>query len=332
MNILFNCPNLFVKGNIIESKLGGIESLTLALAKELSDKKINVSITTNQKKITIKDKIRIIPINKLKKKTNKFIFDTIISANDALIFNYFPQCKNKILWLHNILQIEKSIRKKQLFSIIKNNLKVVLVSNYLSSKTSKLFFFKERIVINNFLLPEFTKQKKNFKREPIFVWSVQRDKGLNETIKMWIKDIFPFSKNCKFFIYGIEKFSSTYDKKYLKKKNIFLKGRVSKKELIKAYKKSTAMICLGYDETFCLNALEANSCGLPVITFGKTALKDYVINNFNGFVVKNYNEIAKKILFLSNLTNKNKLIHNSVLKTKKFYLNRIIQSWLKLLK
>ena len=68
MNILFNCPNLFVNGNIIESKLGGIESLTLALAKELSDKKINVSITTNQKKITIKDKIRIIPINKLKKK------------------------------------------------------------------------------------------------------------------------------------------------------------------------------------------------------------------------------------------------------------------------
>ena len=59
---------------------------------------------------------------------------------------------------------------------------------------------------------------------------------------------------------------------------------------------------------------------------------NYVINNFNGFVVKNYNEIAKKILFLSNLTNKNKLIHNSVLKTKKFYLNRIIQSWLKLLK
>ena len=50
MNILFNCPNLFVKRNIIESKLGGIESLTLALAKELSDKKINVSITTNQKK------------------------------------------------------------------------------------------------------------------------------------------------------------------------------------------------------------------------------------------------------------------------------------------
>ena len=38
------------------------------------------------------------------------------------------------------------------------------------------------------------------------------------------------------------------------------------------------MICLGYDETFCLNALEANSCGLPVITFGKTALNEMIID------------------------------------------------------
>ena len=45
------------------------------------------------------------------------------------------------------------------------------------------------------------------------------------------------------------------------------------------------MICLGYDETFCLNALEANSCGLPIITFAKTALKDYSIPNYNSIIV-----------------------------------------------
>ena len=55
------------------------------------------------------------------------------------------------------------------------------------------------------------------------------------------------------------------------------------------------MICLGYDETFCLNALEANACGLPVITLGKTVLKDYVINNFNGYIVNNFSDIALKI-------------------------------------
>ena len=37
------------------------------------------------------------------------------------------------------------------------------------------------------------------------------------------------------------------------------------------------MICLGYDETFCLNAIEAMKMGLPVISLGKTALKDKII-------------------------------------------------------
>ena len=45
------------------------------------------------------------------------------------------------------------------------------------------------------------------------------------------------------------------------------------------------MICLGYDETFCLNALKANSCGLPIFTFGKTALNELILNN-NGIIVK----------------------------------------------
>ena len=45
------------------------------------------------------------------------------------------------------------------------------------------------------------------------------------------------------------------------------------------------MICLGYDETFCLNALEANACGLPILTFCKTnnaypELYDYINKDF----------------------------------------------------
>ena len=57
------------------------------------------------------------------------------------------------------------------------------------------------------------------------------------------------------------------------------------------------MICLGYDETFCLNALEANSCGLPIITFAKTALRDYSIDNYNSLIAKNFNDLSKKFIF-----------------------------------
>ena len=37
--------------------------------------------------------------------------------------------------------------------------------------------------------------------------------------------------------------------------------------------------------------LEANACGLPIITFGKTALKNYVKHNYNGVIVNDYNEL-----------------------------------------
>ena len=92
------------------------------------------------------------------------------------------------------------------------------------------------------------------------------------------------------------------------------------------------MVCLGYDETFCLNALEANACGLPVITLGKTVLKDYVINNFNGYIVNNFSDIALKIKYLIKLKSRKKIIQNSISTSKKYYLDTIIHDWLKLLK
>ena len=94
------------------------------------------------------------------------------------------------------------------------------------------------------------------------------------------------------------------------------------------------MICLGYDETFCLNALEANSCGLPVITFGKTALNEMIIDKKNGFIINDFDDLEKKINYIINLKNKQRinLIKNSIQTTKKYHIKNIIYLWLKLLK
>ena len=118
------------------------------------------------------------------------------------------------------------------------------------------------------------------------------------------------------------------------KKNIHFFGRVGKKKLKEIYQKSMGMICLGYDETFCLNALEANSCGLPVITFGKTALNEMIIDKKNGFIINDFDDLEKKINYIINLKNKQRinLIKNSIQNTKKYHIKNIIYLWLKLLK
>ena len=94
------------------------------------------------------------------------------------------------------------------------------------------------------------------------------------------------------------------------------------------------MICLGYDETFCLNALEANACGLPVISFGKTALKDLISHNKNGIIVKNFDEIAKTIIRIIELNDKKKkrLISTSYNYSTKYKINKIINRWQNLLR
>ena len=333
MNILLSCPSKFSLVSKNLKKLGGIESLNLELAKTLSKENINVTLATDCKKTIIKNKITNIPIDKLKINSKNFSFDSIVSSNDTSLYSYFKKSK-KILWLHNKLQIEKAIRKNNFFPINYHRPHVVFVSNYLSNFTSSFFLFKKRFVISNFLSNFFIVKKMNFDRKKIFVWSVQRDKGLSELIEIWINKVYQRDKSVKLYIFGVNNKISKSKNTFLKSKNIFFFGRVSKSKLKSTYLNSLAMICLGYDETFCLNALEANSCGLPIITFGKTALKDYSISNYNSIIAKNFNDLENKIFYLSSLNKRKKdaLIKNSFNHSKKFRLNIISKLWIKLFK
>ena len=332
MKVLIHCASKFNLRSKNLDSLGGVETLNINLAQSLNRRNIDITLATICNKTVIKNGITNIPIKLLKKKNSKIKFDTIISSNDASIFNYFKSSK-KIFWLHNVLQVEKAIRKNQFFSLIRNNPIAIFVSNYLKNKTSKLFFFKKKITISNFLSQSFINKKINYIRKPVFIWSVQREKGLDKTIEMWATKIFPCNSDARLKIFGIKKLTTKYNTMYLKSKNIFFMGRVDKKILIKNYNISLAMICLGYDETFCLNALEANSCGLPILTFAKTALKEYVKHKKNGLIVKDYEQLSVNILKLlkQTKTESKKYINNSIAKSQSYHINNIIKYWIKLI-
>ena len=305
MKILLNFNNKFNKNNL--NKLGGIEGLNINLFKNLKKKYKNIHFK-----------------GKIDRK-----FDVIISSNDAKIFNKYKAKKN-ILWIHNHLQIEKAIRKKQFLPIIKNNIDAVFVSKYLERVTSRIYNFKSRSIIPNFLDKKFENLKLNLKRKSIIVWSVQRDHGLEETIKIWIKNVYCENPKAELHIFAIKKYKN---KKNLKKYNIFFHGRVNKQILIKYYSKATAMICLGYDETFCLNAVESFSCGTPVISFKKSALNDLIKNNKNGFKVDNFIKLSNKINYLINLNqvSKKKLILSTRNFSKSYHFLNVKKKWINLI-
>ena len=287
--------------------LGGIETLNYNLFKRIKNKYKNLKIEI---------------------KNNSKLYDIIISSNDAKVFDRYKSQKN-ILWLHNKLQLEKAFRKKQLFSILKNKITAVFVSKYLDNVTSKLYNFKNRIVIPNFLDKRFENLKINNNRKPIIIWSVSREKGLKETLLIWRNYIHKYHPRAEFHIFGIKEKNLNKHKK----KNIYFHGRVSKNELIKYYKKSMASICLGYDETFCLNAIESMSCGVPVLSFKKTVLLSLIKDNINGFKVDNFFELKNKINELLLLPNpkRKKLIAKTYKFSKKYYFKEIENKWLKII-
>ena len=120
-------------------KLGGIEILNYLLFKYL------------------KTKHYVVLHNYVNKQIKQTKWDIVISSNDAKIFS-LTNSSRKILWLHNKLQIEKAYRKKQLIPILTNNIEVVFVSEYLNRNTSRIYNFKKRFVIPNFLPPIFNNE------------------------------------------------------------------------------------------------------------------------------------------------------------------------------
>lgn len=328
MNILFYCPFKFsLKSKNIKS-LGGIESLNIELTKYLSNQNNEIYLASFCNKKFKQGNLTNIPITELKSKKLRIKFDKIISSNDPSIFNHFKYSKN-FLWMHNKLPIEKALRKKKFFSIIRNSVSAIFVSDYLSKKTTSIYNFKKKIVIPNFLDPIFSKTKPRINRKPYFIWSVQRKKGLKEIINIWIEKVYKINPNTKLFIFGIDKNSfNRKETKILLNHNIFLKGRVPKNKLKKYYNVSMGMICLGYDETFCINAIEAFSCGLPLITFGLTAVNE-LIDDKNSFKMNDFNEFDKKILKILNMSDfqRKRYINYCYNFSKKYKIQKIIPFW-----
>ena len=328
MNILFYCPFKFsLKSKNIKS-LGGIESLNIELTKYLSNQNNEIYLASFCNKKFKQGNLTNIPITELKNKKLKIKFDKIISSNDPSIFDHFKYSKN-FLWMHNKLPIEKALRKKKFFSIIRNSVSAIFVSDYLLKKTTNIYNFKQKIVIPNFLDPIFSNIKQKTKRKPYFVWSVQRQKGLREILNIWIKKVYTVNPKAKLYIFGVD--INSFNKKETKnllKHNIFLKGRVSKKELKNYYNISMGMICLGYDETFCINAIEAFSCGLPLITFGLTAVNE-LIDDRNSFKMNNFDEFDKKILKILDMSDfqRKRYINYCYNFSKKYKIQKIIPFW-----
>ena len=236
-------------------------------------------------------------------------FDIAISNGDINLLNRIS-AKKKFAISYSVQSIEKFIRKKQLFSYIKNKPKIILIGNYHKSQRTFLtriygYDFLSLSVDDIFNNEIIIKNSSNTNKA---IFTSRSDRNMNLLVDLW-KKINLRNKQLKLYVTPDDKY------KIYEKYNVFFRKMGDQKDLINDIKESRVMLVPGHKaELFCLAAEEARELCVPVITLGIGSLKERVEHNVTGFVAKNYEDFCNLTIKLFNddiLWNK---IRNNLLK------------------
>ena len=126
------------------------------------------------------------------------------------------------------------------------------------------------------------------------------------------------NQNVIFNIYGDGLLMKDLKQKY-EKKNIIFHGWVNKNKI---YKNTNIIVITSPINNFPYVALEAKSHGIPIVSCSKGDIKKIVLNGIDGYL--DYSNSEKKMVMLIRKVIKNykKFSKNSLLRSKKFELNR----------
>ena len=271
--------------------LRGAELAVINYSEELAARNYNVFVLNNCKKESTVNKVHYLNINK---KNEFFDCDMALANADANLFKHVKSKKNFLL-SHSIQNIEKFIRKSQLIPFLKFKPKVLCFSKYHYKKRSFLtsFFGKEIIIpsIDNeyFKIDLSSTQNKNA------IFYSRGDRNGSLVIDIW-KDL----NKIKNFNHKLYISSDLYNNQNnLSEFNINKKEFLEKKELINFLKNFRILIIPGHEgEVFCNVAEEAKALCIPIITLGIGALKERVINDYNGYLCHSLEDFKNKIYHL----------------------------------
>lgn len=207
--------------------------------------------------------------------------------------------------------------------------------NYMSKKAIKIFAISDSTkndIINQYkikagkitIIPcalnktifKPSGHKKNFNKKLLFVGRLVPRKNIMSLVKI-MRLLVNIDKG--FILSTVGEGENAYVKKIkaeiLKnnlQKNIIFYGKVTDNKLNKLYKSNCIFVFTSLVEGFGLVLLEAMSKGLPVIAYNVNGVKDVIINNVSGYLVKpfDYQDFRNKILCL----NKNNSIYQQMSK------------------
>ena len=167
---------------------------------------------------------------------------------------------------------------------------------------------KLRIVYPGVDVDLFKPTPTNQENTLLVVGRIQPQKGQINTLKLF-HNLLLLSPDLKLNFVGGP--SGNDGKEYLKtieneieqkglKNNVQFLNSVTQEQLINEYNKAKIVVHASQYETFGLIALEANACGVPVVSINQGPLKETIENGHNGYIAETF-EDENLILFCKNI-------------------------------
>jgi len=335
--------------------VGGTEFVTIKIAKLLGEK-IKDVVIQSPGKIQTPSKVRFEKVDsveeaiKLSAARGEILVLRMFIINYEHIVNIIKQNpKSKILfWLHltptqKIISDLGRLNQVKAFVCVENNQRVRLID-----------YEKQQKLVT---IPHPLDRQENFLKPAnligvCYLGALVPQKGFHLLADVW-PQISLKNPLVKLYVVGspslygvtekLGQFSIAedyYEKRVFKKlspqdKSVVFLGNLNYKERIKIFKKCSIGVVnpSGSTETFCLSAMELQQHGLPVVSANKFGLKDSIVNNKTGILVRNNKQLKLAI---------EKLLEDSVLREKmaltarnhvesKYEVTKIIELWLELL-
>lgn len=297
---------------MLTEPLGGTQSAMINLAQSLAQTIGNqVYIFCNcQNEEGIYENVNYFKSEKIVRFSKENDIDIYICVASETALRASLKAKKTILWLHN----DYSPYKKELQDIARE------ISGYMSVRSDKVVTvsnWQTQIIKNIFKIPAnhikkiynginphlFQENTKLTDRKKHLIYISAPDRGLDLLL-----DFFPLIKNrlpdIQLHIYGSFKTWGKTDTQYkeIEKKifsktnqtDVYLHDPIPVKQLAEKMREALLFVYPNHSsefsyfeaETFCLSAMEAQACGLPVITSKRGALVETVVDKKTGILIE----------------------------------------------
>lgn len=285
----------FHGNTITEKSLGGSETAVLYMARELAKRGHDVKVFNNCDKPGNYDGVDYNNFNDSWENIAPIAeWDVFIVSRNYQMMAHKMHTRMLGLWNHDILVDEASLMNNSWACDFSFCLSDFHVEQFLSvAKDYRSITHKTRNGVDLELIDSV--RNKNLKRDPnIFVWGSRPERGLDILLqKTWPRILKDVNPNAKLLIAGysladiklpdvVVEFNNMVDKIMAHSKNVEQVGNLTKEKWYELLCSSGQMLyCTNFPEISCINALEAQACGIPIVTTNNFALVETVADKKN---------------------------------------------------